>query len=310
MTRAGKALARRQQGVVLPMLLWFIAALTLLVTGVVSHSKTDVRVVDNFRNRVEAEAITFGVLNLVMRDLYRARQATGGELKPGVTFERESDMDGYQTKVSVVPVVGLVGLNSAGEGLLRQVLERVTGIEQGRVEQIMEGVLSLRQETQPATTSSGWTIPSAEQEGVRGFTVVEDLLKVPGVTREIYDGLRNQVHAQAQGGTAVDLLAAPAEVLLALAGGDSEVVDLVMADRQDGQLDSLPAGFANGLVAVGSGEGGSVFRIDVKVKFGPSAVMKQRFWASLASAPSGIPWRIERAEPVIATSWAESRDSY
>ena len=65
------------------------------------------------------------------------------------------------------------------------------------------------------------------------FMVVEDLLRVSGMTRTVYDRVRLALHAQSGGVPGVDPLAAQGGALQALANGDAALVDVVMNRRQE-----------------------------------------------------------------------------
>ncbi|MBA4501007.1 type II secretion system protein GspK [Marinobacterium marinum] len=294
--RSGAALSQR--GVVLPMLLWMVAALTLLVAGLVSQAKTDVRMVDHYRSQIETEALAYGALNQAMWDLAVQGMSLESQEDVGPIMERHYRMNGARMRVSWLPASGLISLNHASAELLHKMIGSVLSSEDQTAE-IVRGIMAYRQNDTGKTSESGWALPSSG-EARQQFRVIEDLLKISGVTRDIYDRLQPVVHAFVDGEATVNMQFAPPDVLLLVLDQDREAVDLIMSDRQDGALE-MAADVSNSRRLAGVQAELGNLRVDVDVTLPSSVVMSQRFWVRFTEA-GDLPWQIERVEPVVAAS--------
>lgn len=167
-------LQRRQRGVALAMLLWFIAALSLLVAGLMGLSRAEVSGVKLYLMQAQAGAVGDGVARLVAGSL--VQQLPG----PSSTLQGALRFDDYGVMVRVIPISGLVDVLSAEPELLTQAFAGV-GLEASDARALSDSVIEWR--TSAATQ---------EQRSQAGLTVyvLEDIMAVPGLTREIFEQLK------------------------------------------------------------------------------------------------------------------------
>ena len=162
------------------------------------------------------------------------------------------------------------------------------GLAPGRAERLGNAVVSWREDA----------LQRAGRSGRLPFRVIEDLLRVPGLTRSVYDRVRRLVHAEGGSAGAVDPLAAPRGSLLMLAQGDAARVDAIVAAREAGET---PRGLAQLPGGAGRGQAASrVYCVEVDVQLPDGDVLQQRLWVELNAGDGPLPWRIERIEPVEA----------
>jgi len=286
MLARGSTTGRRQQGVALAYVLWMLAGLTLLVGSVITISVGDVRATGRQLDEARTRAAGVGAAHLLLKAMEGARAS--GDYDGRSVFLRSFSLGDYRLTGRVIPLAGLVALNAAPVEQLSPLFRHAGGLAAGPAERLAAAVVR-------------WREDALQRAGGRGslpFRVIEDLLRVPGMSRTVYDRVRRLVHAEAGAGGKLDPLAAPRGNLLALAGGDVARVDDFMAAREAGDAPrSLPQLSANG----GRGGGTSrIYCVEIDVQLPDGDVLQQRLWVDLGASRGSLPWRIERVEPVEA----------
>jgi general secretion pathway protein K len=106
---------RSQSGVALAIVVWFIAAMSLLVAGIVAQAKVDTRMAQSHVARAHAVAAGDGAIQLMLAAI-QSNQIKGyrGRGVPQLDFE----IGEQKVSVSLVPVGGLIDLNGASKELL------------------------------------------------------------------------------------------------------------------------------------------------------------------------------------------------
>ena len=289
---------RRQRGVALAYLLWMLAGLSLLVSGLMTLSLGDVRATSLQRDQAQARAIGTGAAHLLLRDM-RSPDPADQELPPaGSIVTRDYSLGGYRAVARAIPVSGLVSLRTAPAELLALMFQHLGGLSPAAARELGEAVVTWREEQAQVD----------QDPAPPGFLVTEDLLRVPGMTRSVYDRVRSVVHAQNRGGAGVSPAGAPPSLLLALAGGDETTVDAVVKAREEtrtGGLNSLSGLAADHLAGAADD---SVYRLEVDVYLEDGRVLQQRIWAELASGSGGVPWQFVRVEPVVAADRVDNKE--
>lgn len=278
-----------QRGVTLALLLWIVAALTLLVSGIVALARTDVQLTSLQLNQAQAQAVARGAGHLLMRDLtHSITQGEGdGESYDGQgIFRQQYQIDGMTTVASAVPVGGYININTAPVELMAAVFQYVGELPSRQAEDLAELMAEWR---------AGSVVPGEERAA--RFGAVEDLLRVPGINRMLYDKISPALHAQSSAPAGVNPAAAPEEVLRALSQGDGALVDFILDSRQDVRpgeaLDyaGLPFQFL-------SQSNGSVYCLVIDVHITETRVFQQRIWVDAASGRYGVPWRFTRVSEI------------
>lgn len=282
---------QNEQGVALAMLLWIVAALTLLVSGVVAMSRTDVQLTALQLAQARAEAAAEGAAHLLMRDLHIEQQT--GDYDGQSVLSRRYQLDGLAILGRAFPVSGLVNINSASPQLLADLFHYTGGLRAAEAETLAQRVVQWR----GGTADPGVLEAETSRQNSRTFAVLEDLLKVNGLSRELYDRVSPALSAQQGGQSGINPAAAPRAVLLMLAEGDQARVDFVVNSRQD----VLPGEDADysGLATPHLAQGGSasVYCLEIEVTVSENRVFKQRIWVSSGSGGSALPWQIRRMQP-------------
>lgn len=184
--------------------LWIVAALSLVVTGLVKTARDEIRQVSANRRALTSEALGLAAINQVLQQMQVQPTAVTGLTYVPTQFE------GVAIQVQVVPLTGLINLNSAPAGLLVRLFTVAGGLAAGQAEALSNLVLAQRQ----ARDGAGAPV---------GFDAPEDLLQLPGVDYELYARLAPLVVADRRTAGGVNPLAAPVGVLKVLAGGDEAI---------------------------------------------------------------------------------------
>lgn len=251
---------RGQAGVALAIVVWFIAGMSLLVAGIVAEARMDTRMAQLHYFRAQAAAAGDGAINLVLAEQIGARQL--GEA--GLARATRTRIGPHPVEVRVLPAVLLVNLNTATQAEFVQLFTRT--LESPRVppRQLATRVIRYRD-------GGGGDRPHK-------FMSMEDLLRVTGVDRAVYDAVRDYV------------------VVDALSGGQPPV-------RGRG---NFFRGRLNQLAAANNGAGGALdgtvptwvntLRLDALVTIGDQQWLRRR-WVRIGSDPnSNLPWQVLRSD--------------
>jgi general secretion pathway protein K len=281
---------RDQHGVALALLLWMLAALTLLVGGLISLSRTDVQLTALQLDQARAQAAAIGIAHVALRDMQAL--AFAGEFDPNVGLHGQYELAGLPIRVSIVPASALVNINRAEAVLLEALLEYAGELPATEAVQLAEAIIDWRK---------GGPIEGdvALVEGRGIFKVEEELLEVPGMSRDIYDKIRNFIHAQPGSDGELNLLAASESLLNAWRSVDAAAVDFAMESRQDVARDgAAPMGPLAPLSLAAT----TLYCVDVEVVIGGNRSFLQRIWVDMATGASGLPWRFTRVYPLTMRS--------
>jgi len=285
----------KQRGVALAMLLWFIAAMAILVAGIVAQSKTDIKLAQLQLQQLQAEAAGDGASLLLLADLMllQEQEVFSGR---GI-FEQTYTLGVHDVRIRAVPASGLINLNLAGEALLASLFSYGAGLNEEQANHLVTNVISWRGEGAELAEE----VEEAEQNQPRNgrFEVVEDLLQVEGVDREIYDRISSLVYVAQRGLHGVDPLSAPEEVLNMLVGEDTgQVAEMVLKRSQMPFEDSGTGSMINDDYIVA--ETLSLFRLDAIIKFNDGKIYRRTRWVEMGGVGmDGLPWRFIRTEPAV-----------
>lgn len=271
---------RAARGVALIAVLWIVAALAVLVTGLVQAQRSELRLAGVARASLVGEAAGQAAIHLVLQ-----RMAGGGPRVDRLT-RTDVDYDGRAIAVEVMPMTGLVDLNQAAAPLLAALLQRVGGLDEPQARALADTLVARRTEGADALLDAP-----------------EALLSLPGVGYDLFARLAPFVTTGSRGGGRINALAAPYDMLLFLAGGNAAVAQRIADDRDAGvaAIDTtrLEGAFIDATVS-------SRYRITARVPLPDGAhVLAVRDVDLAAGAGQGAPWQTLRA----STRWvAAARD--
>lgn len=286
------------------MVLWFVAALTLLVAGIVSLAKTDVKQVQLHLQQAQAAAAGDGASFLAMQDLLLLQEE--GEFKGRGIFGKDYTLGPHNVRVEVVPSTGLINLNRASSELLAVVFERAAELNVETAEVIAENIIEWRSASRPGNAEAVTATSENEVDGGpqnRPFEVAEDVMQVLGVNRDIYERIANVLMVSPAGQAGIDPLSAPAEVL-AIVAGDADLANDIITSRTEEPFadNGISADIPEEYITQGVN---GLFRVDADVTMGDGKIYRRRRWVQWGKGGrAGLPWNVLRSEPIKAVSIA------
>lgn len=289
----------RQRGIALAMLLWFLAALSLIAGGIVLQARVDIKLTQLHASRARAEAVGDGAIQLALNDL---RMLEGDEAELAETgFTGTYNVGGYGVDIRLQPLAGLLDLNKASEDLLVLLFSTVEGLGDNEARVAAERVVEWR-----SSRAAAGDTPDAEEgesELRHGrFEAIEDLLFVPGVDRQIFEAVREVVYVSQGGQDGVDWASAPALILQAIGGGMSEEEAAKIAALRTQSESGMADAPAELDLAFQERSETTSYRVDAVVKIGEETFLRRRWVNSRRSGRDKLPWLFFRTEPVRAVA--------
>ena len=269
-----------QKGMALIAVLWLVAALSLMVTGVSGVVRQEAKMVGVAKDKVTAQAVGDAAVVMVLQQLAADRTILQEITETSVNYQ------GAQVAVSVMPLNGLININGASLPLLNALLTVGGGVPDGMAQEIAIAILDRRERT------------SLDGRRPERFEAIEDLMQVPGIDYDLYARLAPLITAATagSGGTTVNPLAAPPQVLRVLANGDEGIAARIAASRGQPGLDTT--GLDANLARPGGAQrryritaqvpmaDGRIFLVDRSVYFG-------------ARTRDGLPWYTFEARQML-----------
>ncbi len=279
MTRQPRFRRRSQAGVALVAVLWIVAALGILVTGMVQAHRDEIRLVSAARQTVQGSALGSAAIQQVL-------QGMAARTVPLTRLSRvEVSFAGQPMTVEVMPLNGLVDLNRASEPLLAALFRVAGKLAPDPASALAKALVAAR------------TPGPLTQRGPR-FEAIEDLLQLPGVDFGLYARLSPLVTTDAMGSGRINAMAAPEGVLLVLSDGDDARAARIAADRDGGgpgvDTTDLPSQLIDTVAT-------TRFRLVAQVPLPDGRRLLSSRWVETGKAsPDGVSWRIFQAEDRFA----------
>lgn len=254
-------LQKQQAGTAIALVLWLLAAMSVTVAGAVSLSRDEVSLADDGLTSAKAFYLGKGAARLVMHDRWLAasREAAGEESEQAkAIFSRRYRIADADVDATVIPSAGFVSLVSSGFDTWRTTFTELGGMEPSaaaRAAKQMVGSEAIDVGVKPANLTGFGAYKFKYGGGVGNIAHVESLLRVEGVTRDIYERLRGFI-APFSGPPRPHLLFAPVEIRSAFAG--------------EATSDLAPA--------IGSG-----FCVQLRMDFGASRIYTQKIWVTIGA---------------------------
>lgn len=207
--------ARGVRGVTLIIVLWTVAALSVLVLGLVHAQRSELRLAGAARALVFETALGQAAIQRLIQ-----AQRSGADA-PSRLQRLSVSHGGREIEVERMPLTGLIDLNAAGQALLVALLREAGNLDERAANALAAGLLALREQRLPDGSN-------------RRLQAVEELLALPGVDYGLLARIAPLVTIDSAGSGRVNALAAPYEVLLVLARGRADVARRVADERDAG----------------------------------------------------------------------------
>jgi len=266
----------RQSGVALAIVVWFIAGMTLLVSGIVSEAKIDTRMAQLHYFRAQASAAGDGAIRLALA-AQLGQKASG---QAGMTGFLSYQVGIKTVEVRMIPAGFFVNISSAEIEDLRQLFTVTAADGQASPEALAQAVVAYR---------DGVNINGGKKNRPNEFYAIEDILKVPGISRQVFDRVRDYVVVAPLSGSSDGKPAG---------GSDGKPVPVQTRLNHIDQALNGDGPLANNAVQHAADK----LRIDAVVNLGDHQWLRRQ-WIALGNSgsASALPWqviRIEAARPL------------
>ena len=205
---------RSEVGVALVLVLWFVAALTVLVTSVVSLVRVDVRASADIVSAARATALADAAIEWALQE------ALQDPSRFHLSVPREYEFEGVVITITPRWDTGFVNLNAAPQELLRELLLVAGGLSMDDAERFAQAIIEWRTPGLQHVVDDyrAANVPFVPRGG--NFVAPEDLLQVLGFDLNLFRKLAPAVTVHGRS-SRVNPVFAPLEVLQVLAGGDT-----------------------------------------------------------------------------------------
>lgn len=285
----------QSRGLALVATLWIVAALTVTVTGLVYAVRGEVRTVAWFREMAAAGALGDAGVVLAARELAGANDRQSGLRRSEVSFAQVA------IGIRVVPLTGLIDVNSAPEPLLTDLIVFAGEVDRSRASQLAQRIIDWRDaddDPKPSGAEDAVYAATGSLFRTRGgpFESSEDLLQVLEIDFELYERIRPLITVHFRGNGRVDPAAAPMPVLRILAAGNEQIAAAYAGERESRGALADSTRFPEALI---SRTTSSRYLIEVSVPLSNGAFLVTRQILDVASAHDGLPWETLWAERVV-----------
>jgi general secretion pathway protein K len=271
---------RHSQGVALIAVLWLVAAMGLIVSGIVHSVRSELRTAGQQRQSLVAGAQADAAILLALQHL--AAQPT----PPGAALQTlQVQFEGQTLRVTAQPLNGLIDINNASPLLLADLYQYAGGLTPEAAQ-----ALALATETTRKMKSEGGP--------PQGFDAIEDLFRVPAMTYNVYAKLKNHITAVVKEGSGrVNPMASPLGVLQVLAGGN-ESRAVALAARREQDPTTMDTSFLKpDQIQM---EASRSLRLEVPVPLPDGSVSLKSWDIYWGKDPrSGLPWRMLNTQQTL-----------
>ncbi|OJU92568.1 MAG: hypothetical protein BGO13_02760 [Burkholderiales bacterium 66-5] len=262
---------RRRQGLALVAVLWLVAALSIIVAGLLQSVRTEARLGAQLRGDAQAAAAAEAAMQLALQSLLAEARPLDRLIAGDFVWQDQP------IAVQVMPLNGYIDLNAAPPELLAQMFQTAAGLPQDQANTLAQALL--RERTQPGASGAP-----------PGFEAVEDLLRVPGIDYPLYARVAPLLTADLMAGSGrVNPLAAPPAVLRVLTGGNDAAAAQYTAARAAGDAAASAPGMNTAWLDAAAAR---VLELQALVPLADGARIRVvRRYALAAQRLDGLPWR-------------------
>ena len=233
----------RQRGVALILVIWVAAIIAVVAASFVIERRTETLVVINSLAIAKAKAAADAGVNRAVVEAYR-NDPTAAEAWKRDGVPHDWTFDGSQVRIEMRDESAKIDVNTASEPLLRGLLLSI-GLQDDEASSLLDAILDWR-DADSLKRPNGAEEPEYRAAGLSyrpgnaPFQALEELQLVLGMRPEIYRRLAPllTVYSRLPG---VNPTVASREVLLAIPGITSDVVDDYIARRTEALAQGLPA---------------------------------------------------------------------
>ena len=267
-----------QKGVALAIVVWFVAGMSLLVGGIVSHARVDTQMAQLHVARAKAVAAGDGAIQLILAERLLNQDRTADE--PGA-LSAVYQLGSAEVLVMLFPVRWLADVNKVPQAALAALFVALAQVSEGEANTLAENVVKWR-----------------DANGT--FRETEDLLRVGGMDRTIFEAVRDFIAAQETSISGADW-----ETSLAATLQLAEQMNSVESNGLAAVRPEMLAGpNADGTTGGNESSLSGTYRADAMVRYGDQTWLRRRWVSAGAVSGSALPWKTVRTEPPRVYEWS------
>ena len=118
--------AGRNRGMALVAVLWIVAALSILVTGMVKVQRDEIRLVSSARQTVQGHAMANAAIQMVLQEMASRNEPVSRLSRVEVSYA------GVAISVEITPLNGMIDINRASGPLLAALFAVAGGLDADR----------------------------------------------------------------------------------------------------------------------------------------------------------------------------------
>lgn len=260
-----------QKGIALIAVLWVVAALGLMVVGMIHVVKNEIRLASQLQRATLDTGIADGAIRLVLQQTLQANQKEFRAIQSTLIelFDRTVQVD-------IVPLNGLINLNKADTTLLAAAFQHAAQMSEGRANAIAQAIDDERKK------------PNAKGEAAQ-MHAIEDLLRLPDIDYDTYARVKDVFTVDLDTATKVNPLAAPLGVLRILAQGQDAIAQQVLLARQQGTTTTDTTRLDGQHTDISASP---IVQIRATISSGDNTAIVRSWHLALSRDEHGLPWRV------------------
>jgi general secretion pathway protein K len=280
---ARQVFVNRTSGMVLVAVLWIVAALAVIVTGMIHSVRAEVKQVSAASQMAQGSAWGGAAIATVLQNLSVPAASQSSLISTNVQFQ------GLSISVRAMSLNGLIDLNTSSPELLEKLFVVAGELPASKASALAELVRAER--NRPGPQGRAQRLESAE-----------DLLRLPAMDYDTYAKVADLVTTDARGSGRVNLAAAPLGVLRVLADGNMALASRLFQGRELGAVGQDTSALNSALV---DNAPSRRFLVQARVPLSDGGRLLVSRWVDMNSGKAdGLPWRIFHADNRLEPSAA------
>ena len=253
--------AHRQRGVALVLVMWVGVLLTVIASAFIVERRTEALVIGNSVSMAKAEAMADAGVQRAIFEIYRNDNSPDAWKRDGTRYTMEFD---GAVSVEIRDESAKIDINTAFEPLLRGLLVS-SGLPDDEASRLLDAILDWR-DPDDLKRPNGAEEPDYKAAGLSykpangPFQAIEELQLVLGMRPEIYRRIAPSITVFSRS-PGVNAQLASREVLLAIPGATTEMVDEYISRREAARAASRRLMYSSTISVVAPGIASSTSRV-------------------------------------------------
>lgn len=232
---------RGQRGVALVLVMWVGVLITVIASAFILERRTEALVIGNSISMARAEALADAGVQRAVFEIYRNDNAPEAWKRDGTHYSMQ--LDNVPISVEIRDESAKIDINTAFEPLLRGLLVS-SGLQDDEATRLLDAILDWRDpdslKRPNGAEESDYRAAGLPYKPANGpFQAIEELQLVLGMRPEIYRRLAPSITVFSRS-PGVNAQLATREVLLAIPGATTEMVDDYLARREAARAAGQP----------------------------------------------------------------------